>query len=815
MFRKSVYTCSIVLLLSGIEGLGAEADSAKTAGAYPDADRDGWDDEWVAKYPEARRDSFSDADGDGVPNFIEMMLDQDPFKKEGGLRKKPHPLAALIIQRKRQEQRARNRQALAPYRIDCLRDAAGNPTTRAAMKARKQEKARQLTARLAAEKPARERRVKAFLEGPGKNLPEALKAQLRDVVDGEPRFVAPLSHDQARVNQVIDLWPGGSANTDLTGAGTTVAMWDFGRVLETHQQFNTGSNRIINVDNTGGSGNEHATAVATVIAGAGDPGDLIPATPFAEPATQQNQARGMAYEGSIRVYNLVNDLAELDLLASESNAGLTDIVYSNHSYGTACGYRKDQSASSADLWSWFGNPFISGEVDFKLGFYLREVCPEIDEIVHNHEIFLPIWAAGNEPWNFDPDDAPEPKESGEEFEIAHVVTQNGQTYTEFDAPRRKADYKIESFDAGATGEGLFFGNLIPEACSKNVLTVGAIGGSKGPTDDLRIKPDLIAASGGFGSSNDYGALAGTTQSYRRFAGTSFSAASVTGALALVRQRWQQLNGIGQPVLASTWKGLAIATSGPAQGFNSPHPKDGYGMFNALRAIQTIEADHASGVAGTGARICEILLNEGDEASFTLRAAPSPATFRVLICWTDPPGSELSSSLDPLTPVLVNDIDLRVVDLAGGEREPWRFDLLQGTRQVVVERGDNSRDNVEVIDFIGAQAGFYSVTVRPDGALQGGEPQAVSVIVAGDAEIYMIPPFRIVSFVPTGVANPGIFSVTWTSEPGGAYIIEWTTDLGSSWQAIPGEFHAIGELSSAEVDLSGAGDRQFVRVRRIY
>ena len=189
------------------------------------------------------------------------------------------------------------------------------------MKALKQERARLLSARLAAEKPAREQRIKEFLSTTGKDLPEALKAQLRDVVDGEPRFVAPLSHDQAAFNQVIDLWPGGSANTNLTGAGTTVAMWDFGRVLETHEQFNTGSNRIVNVDNPSGSGNEHAMAVATVIAGAGDPTVVNPATVFANPATQQNQARGMAYEGNIRVYDTTFDLSELDTLAVETTAG--------------------------------------------------------------------------------------------------------------------------------------------------------------------------------------------------------------------------------------------------------------------------------------------------------------------------------------------------------------------------------------------------------------------------------------------------------------------------------------------------------------
>ena len=645
MFKRSVYSCSIMLLLSGIEGLGAERPPAGSSGAYPDADRDGWDDEWVAKYPEARRDSLSDADGDGVPNFIEMMFDQDPFTKENA-RKNPSPLAALITERKGEAQRARNRQALAPYRIDCLRDAAGNPTTRAVMKARKQERARQLTARLAAEKPAREQRVREFLQTTGKDFPEALKKNLRDVVDGEPRFVTALGHDQARLNHIVDLWPGGGANTDLTGAGTTVAMWDFGRVLETHEQFATGSNRIVNVDNPAGSGDEHATAVAAVIAGAGDPSDPTPATPFADPDTQRNLSRGMAYEGNIRVYNTSSYLGELDTLAGETAAGIRDIVFSNHAYGTRCGYQKLPSANPPDQWCWYGNPSINNKVDYKLGFYSHESARVIDEIVHQHEIFLPIWSAGNEPWNFDFSDAPEPMESGEGHEIGHIVVQTGTVYTAADAPRRNADFSPEFFDPGGA-DGHLFGNLIPEACSKNVLTVGTLGGSKGPTDDLRIKPDLIAASGQFGGSDDFCALKGTAGGYRRFAGTSFAAASVTGGMALVRQRHQQLHGTGHEVLASTWKGIAVASSGDDHSLPPPHPSSGYGAFHALRAIQTVEADHAGRAAGTAARICELLLSEGDEASFTVRTLPpqgnQTSKFRVLICWTDPPGPELSSS----------------------------------------------------------------------------------------------------------------------------------------------------------------------------
>ncbi|MFT4546864.1 MAG: hypothetical protein ACI8XO_000186 [Verrucomicrobiales bacterium] len=57
--------CGMVLVAGGLSIVRAEEDASRHGKAFPDVDRDGWDNDWVAKYPGAKLDSLSDPDGDG------------------------------------------------------------------------------------------------------------------------------------------------------------------------------------------------------------------------------------------------------------------------------------------------------------------------------------------------------------------------------------------------------------------------------------------------------------------------------------------------------------------------------------------------------------------------------------------------------------------------------------------------------------------------------------------------------------------------------------------------------------------------------
>lgn len=79
--------------------------------------------------------------------------------------------------------------------------------------------------------------------------------------------------------------------------------------------------------------------------------------------------------------------------------------------------------------------------------------------------------------------------------------------------------------------------------------------------------------------------------------------------------------------------------------------------------------------------------------------------------------------------------------------------------------------------------------------------------------YQFPDFRITQFAQSDPNNSEVYSVTWLSEPGAVYKIDWSPDL-SPWEEMFGEFTATGNQTTATVPLTGLGDRQFVRVRRI-
>ena len=575
-----------------------------------------------------------------------------------------------------------------------------------------------------------------------------------------------------------------------------------------------GSARIFNVDTTLPGTSEHATAVATVIAGSGDLSNQTPGAEIASPNSPKNQARGMAYECGVRSYDIVQDLAEMAALGAESVAGNLDIVFSNHSYGTSCGYQKPFGAAPNDPWLWYGDPGLGdGKVDYKLGFYLSDRSRSIDELVHSAEIYLPVWAAGNEGANFDPLESPEPMEAGKGFAVAHTVVQTGQTFTASNAPVRRSDAVTRRFTSSFGGVAATLGNLIPEACSKNVLTVGEnIDGYtsvRDTTDDLRIKPDIVGAWGGSLSESVCALSSASQSSYRRFAGSSFAAASVTGGLALIRQRRKELFGAGTDLLASTWKGLAIAT---ADG-SAPTCESGFGTFDALEAIRLLEADYSGRSAESSARIMEIMLPEDRVSEFIIRRRFETDDVRVLICWSDPAGPELGRSIDPLTSVLINDIDLRIEDRSGSVFMPWRFEV-GGSNLTSLnrEQDDNYRDNVEVVDLDDAAEEMTVKIKAKNSTLLDGVPQQVSIVIAGDAEA-VIPVFEIVDFSQTDPVNSNVFCVTWRSELGAAYEIETSGDL-ASWESLGGEFLAFSSVTSVPVELTGLGNRQFVRIRKI-
>ncbi|MCX7800359.1 MAG: S8 family serine peptidase [Fimbriimonadales bacterium] len=276
--------------------------------------------------------------------------------------------------------------------------------------------------------------------------------------------------------------------------------------------------------------------------------------------------------------------------------------------------------------------------------------------------------------------------------------------------------------------------LIIPASAKNVLTVGAVqklpGGysgpesvkmsdfsSWGPTDDGRIKPDIVTPGVDL-----YSSLSGSDTDYGYSSGTSMAAPTAAGSLGLVTQMWA-LTHDGGKMRSATLKALAIHTAdeaGPALG---PDYKFGWGLLNTASMCSLI-LDSVSAPD----MIQETSLGGGNPDTYEYEVdVDGQSDLKVTIVWTDPPHPAMPGGvMNDRTPMLINDLDLRVEN-DGKVYEPWVLNVEQPSEAATT--GDNSVDNVEQVVFRPV-AGKAKIKVSAKNSLQPSGSQAFSIIITG-------------------------------------------------------------------------------------
>jgi hypothetical protein len=101
-----------------------------------------------------------------------------------------------------------------------------------------------------------------------------------------------------------------------------------------------------------------------------------------------------------------------------------------------------------------------------------------------------------------------------------------------------------------------------------------------------------------------------------------------------------------------------------------------------------------------------------------------------IAWNDPAGIVPEISLDPTTPIIVNDLDIKLKDEDGNVTAlPWILDVANPS--VAAARGDNIRDNVEKIEFDNPENKSYVLEISHKGSLAGN--QRFSLIITHESE----------------------------------------------------------------------------------
>ncbi|MDY0084266.1 MAG: S8 family serine peptidase, partial [Ignavibacteriaceae bacterium] len=427
---------------------------------------------------------------------------------------------------------------------------------------------------------------------------------------------------------------------------------------------------------------------------------------------------------------------------------------SNHSYGSIRGWVYDYHNDGK--WAWFGTPSISETEDYLFGFY-SSTSASWDYFMVNAPNILVCKSAGND------------RGDGPTSGTAHWIYVNNVWV--WSSTVRDKDGGINGYDCINDGVGI----------SKNSLTVGAVNdivngynspsdvsvtswSNEGPTDDGRIKPDIVA-----NGTDLYSSTNTSNTAYTSISGTSMSSPNVAGSVALILEQQAALNGPTTFLRSSTVKGLIIHTADEAGTAPGPDYKFGWGLMNTYRAVQLLTLDSE---IGGNQLIRELTLNQGGTQEFTVESNGTEP-LKVTICWLDIAGTPPQASLNPTNLMLVNDLDLTVTGPNSTIHYPWVLD--PANPSAAATTGNNFRDNVEQVLIESPVAGTYTIKIGHKNNLSTGSQQ-FSVIVSGN----VVPVPDIVSLVEPENNAQGVSSIQllckWTRAPKSMrYEIQASTD----------------------------------------
>jgi serine protease AprX len=330
---------------------------------------------------------------------------------------------------------------------------------------------------------------------------------------------------------------------------------------------------------------------------------------------------------------------------------------------------------------------------------------EIDDFVWNQPDLVICFAAGNDGIDRNGDGRIDPAQIGSESAAKNCITVGASESLRPEIPRSYGSLRPTSFPKPPIHDDPMANH--PEGM--------AAFSSRGPTQEGRIKPDVVAPgtsilsthsrnapapSGTFGTSSD--------PSYFFDSGTSMATPLVAGCAAVLRETLVR-NGMPTPP-ASLIKALLIngATElvgqySPSEAGASPNGSSGFGRVDLLGSV-ILPGPGANGGFGAGGP-----LKQGDEDTITVRIPPGSAgshgvtaggggagpsalgaTFKITLAWSDPAGETLQ-----------NDLDLVVVAADGTERHGN-----MGTAP-----GFDRANNVEQVVWVNMPAGDAKIHIR--------------------------------------------------------------------------------------------------------
>jgi hypothetical protein len=464
-----------------------------------------------------------------------------------------------------------------------------------------------------------------------------------------------------------NVWPGGNLGLNLTGNSmNSLGIWDSGAIRGSHKEFR---NRVTQIDGVT-SLSSHSNGVAGVMIASG----ALP------------NAKGMSFRANLKCWDYNNDRSEM---ASAANG----LLISNHSYANLAGWYYNGGYQY-----WLGDTALNEDNDWKFGFYDSRTATW-DSISYKFPYYLIVKAIGNDRGISVAPGTPHYYWNGYSWIYSTRVRNN-----------------IGPYDC-----------IVTYGTAKNILSVGAVdvlpngyiappltifnNSSWGPTDDGRIKPDVVA-----GTPSSFTPSTAHDSSYQSLGGTSISSGAASGSLLLLQQHHFNLK--NRYMKSSTLKGLAIHTANRCKTTFGPNYESGWGLLNISKSVQVLSDSNINIVN-------EYSLNNND--TFNMMVYVNGVdTAKATICWTDPPSVVTAPAYNDTTPKLINDLDLRLLSMSNGQ-EYKPYILNPNNPSAAATNGDNYRDNVEQIYGLGLAQGFYKIRVSHKRNLQNNQPQDFSFI----------------------------------------------------------------------------------------
>ena len=282
----------------------------------------------------------------------------------------------------------------------------------------------------------------------------------------------------------------------------------------------------------------------------------------------------------------------------------------------------------------------------------------------------------------------------------------------------------------AGNDGPNSGTVSPPATAKNIISVGnhqnryggapdtmMSGSSRGPTDDGRIKPDLVAPGGYVRScraqeATETGGSTWSNTYYLEYTGTSMATPNAAGAALMIREYLEEIAQRPSPQGALV-KAIMVLGAQDIGSRDIPNQDEGWGRVNLRNSLapasgQGIWVDDRSVMSGTG-----------NSKSYPFNVTQASGLFKVVLAWSDERGSRFSNAQ------LVNNLDLEVTAPDG---TLYLGNDFSNGRSTTGGSGDDV-NNLEVVLIDAAASGTWVVKVN-DAQHSGSKTQPYALAVLG-------------------------------------------------------------------------------------